>query len=439
MLANAFKQGDWPMAKTTPAMRLERLKIWVPRMLPGFLVGIGQQFQIHYWHSVRPGKLHRRSLTAEVDCMVRTFREMGPCFAFRSSPQFVWGSLAALNHAERVVACPALCEAQSVAGCLFSTVGWHSRARRFSQQTLRTALDLNDLRGHGIATAWHGMAHWAAGRYQEGLAQLSEAIVAFGRMGDMWFLNFSRFHAACCHFSLGDLAAAITEARTTFESSIRIGDTRSNCSLYLWSKAVGGELPFDELQSCCALATDDVLCRCNRAMAEGHWHLGAGRTEQAITAFERVIQLCKQNQLLNFHPIDALPWLVHACGPGRTSCSKRIEPRATGSSSVPSAWESGTAWITRLFPTSQSSTLRELGLVYADRGKVQKACGWWPKSLAMAEKQGAEYETAQSSLVHGQLRKRLGHAGADEEIERAAATLQIIRDAAQKAAVVPLA
>ena len=263
--------------------------------------------------------------------------------------------------------------------------------------------------------------------------QLSEAVDAFGRMGDLWFLNFSRFHAACCHFNLGDLAAAITEARKTFESSIRIGDTRSNCSLYLWSKAVGGKLPFDELQSCCALATDDVLCSCNRAMAEGHWHLGAGRTEQAIAAFERVIKLCKQNQLLNFHPIDALPWLVHAL---RCRADElRETDRAESHRLLKRALRLGkrAAWITRFFPTSHSSTLRELGLVYADRGQVRKALRLVAKSLAVAEKQGAKYEQAQSRACIGQLRKRLGHAGADEEIQRADVAWRHIREAARRA------
>jgi tetratricopeptide (TPR) repeat protein len=173
-------------------------------------------------------------------------------------------------------------------------------------------------------------------------------------------------------------------------------------------------------------------------MAEGHWHLGAGRTNEAIEAFERVIQLCKKHRLLNFHPIDALPWLLHALR--RRAEELRETDWAESQRLLKRAYRFGkrAVWITRFFPTSHLSTLRELALVYADRGQLRKALRVVEKSLAVAEKQGARYEQAQSALVRGQLAQRLGLEGADDEIQRAKATLASIRRAARKAATAPL-
>ena len=435
---NSFKHGVLSDSIAHGRDVLQRLGFWIPESISEFCVGIVHQILVQLWQTLRPRKLHRLPPTGDAECAILTFVHLGPSYGFMSTPPFIWSTQVAINLAERVRATPALSHAQAMHGCLLSTIGWHGRSSRYFDQAIRVSDELHDAWGHGIVLNFRGMSRWAAGHYEEGLKYLKEGIEAFARMGDFWYLNFSRFHAACCYYAMGDLAAAITEARETFACSTRIGDTRSNCSLYVWAKAMQGQLPFDELQSCCALATDDVLCTCNRTMAEGHWHLGAGRTNEAIEAFERVIQLCKKHRLLNFHPIDALPWLLHALR--RRAEELRETDRAKSQRLLKRAYRFGkrAAWITRFFPTSYPSTLRELALVYADRGQLRKALRLIDKSLAVAKKQSAKYEQAQSAAVHSQLARKLGLDGADDEIQRAEATLVSIRDAARKAATAPL-
>jgi hypothetical protein len=66
----------------------------------------------------------------------------------------------------------------------------------------------------------------ASACYDDGISRLSEAIEAFDKAG-ISELHLAHFHRGCCHFGLGNLAEAIAEARWTFASVPRLGDSRT--------------------------------------------------------------------------------------------------------------------------------------------------------------------------------------------------------------------
>ena len=70
--------------------------------------------------------------------------------------------------------------------------------------------------------------------------------------------------------------------------------------------------------------------------------------------------------------------------------------------------------------------LREYAHVLALLGRSRKACRLLEKSLALAERQGAIYEYAQSLLIYGQLQRELGHPGTEGQIATAEAVLRDI-------------
>ena len=118
-----------------------------------------------------------------------------------------------------------------------------------------------------------GIGLWlAAARYDQSLAHLNEAIAACEKAGDLMDLHVAHFHKGCCHFGLGELAEAVAEARGTFASSARIGDSRMMCSSWLLVRATGGDFPFDELRGCIPLRPDDVMSTVHATLAEGLWH-----------------------------------------------------------------------------------------------------------------------------------------------------------------------
>jgi two-component system sensor kinase len=72
--------------------------------------------------------------------------------------------------------------------------------------------------------------------------------------------------------------------------------------------------------------------------------------------------------------------------------------------------------VARKFQTDLPHALREAGLVAAMRGSHRRARKWLDESLDVAERQGAQFEYAQTLLARGIVGLRLGWAGAREEV-----------------------
>ena len=144
-----------------------------------------------------------------------------------------------------------------------------------------------------------GLAITAAADYEPGLVRSKEAIDALEKAGDLWELHLARFHRGCCHFGLGDLAHAVADARGTFASSARLGDSRMMCSSYLSARATRGNLPFEQLKSCFPNRPDDIMSTVHGIMAEGHWHRFHGRTEESLQMFERAGELIRKSLCVN--------------------------------------------------------------------------------------------------------------------------------------------
>jgi hypothetical protein len=293
--------------------------------------------------------------------------------------------------------------------------------------------ELNDIWGQGHSLLWKGVNSWAAGRYADGISSLSEAIALFDQTGDPAEMNFARFHLSCCHYAAGNLAESIIEARKTFDLSIQNGDPRANCSLYIWSKAVGGNLPFDRLRGNFAMNPDDILSTCNLDKGEGYWHLYHGRSAEAVAAFERACDQPRKHLLLLYHTIAGMPGRAMALrehaeeiAKSDTSQAKRVRKRAM-------RMARRAALFPRFFVVERPHAFRELSLSHAAMGSTKKAWKFAVKSCASAEQQKAKYELAQSNLVRAQLAVQLGmpHAAAQvEDSQRVLAEFaQIVKEA----------
>jgi hypothetical protein len=79
-----------------------------------------------------------------------------------------------------------------------------------------------------------------------------------------------------------------------------------------------------------------------------------------------------------------------------------------------------------LFPAAYPLSLRERSLILAVYGKTWKALKYADKSCAVAERQKAKYEHAQSLLVRGKIAHQLGLPEAEEQIHTAEAALDEI-------------
>jgi tetratricopeptide (TPR) repeat protein len=309
-------------------------------------------------------------------------------------------------------------------------MGWHSRGASYAARSIGMAKACDDKLELGRSYCYKGIALFAAAKYGEGAAALSEAIETLARTGDLFEVNLAHFHKACCHYGSGDLAQAVEEARTAFEGSIRIGeDTRAHCAIFLWAKATGGGLPFEQLRSCFRAVPEDILSTDHLLMAEGFWHSFHGRTEESLAAFQRAYKLAAQHCVINFHTAEAFPLLAMALRRHADAvedrdprCAQQLRRRA-------GRWAKWAARLTRFFPAFRPHALREWGLALAGQGRPRRALRMLDKSCAAAQRQSARYEYARSLLERGKVAQALGLSGAGEQIAQAEAELRAIEGA----------
>jgi two-component system sensor kinase len=328
-----------------------------------------------------------------------------------------------MNRAELLPPSPGMAFSYAFHACLISMFGWHARAAPYGELAQKVGRELSDLRISAHSSHYQGIGMYASARFEDGLARLIEAIAAFEKVGDLREVCLARFHKGCCHFGLGEIAEAVAEARWTFASSARLGDARMFCSSYLWARATRGNLPFEDLKSCYPCRPDDIMSTVHGIMAEGHWHRFHGRTAESVAAFEQAGKLIRKNFCVNSHMIVALPELatalrLHAETLAATDPQECQRLRAR--SYRLSKWG---ARITRLFPAAYPLTLRELAEILVVRGKLAKALKVADRSCAVAEKQKARYEHAQSLLVRGRIAQRLNRPEAAEQIRTAEAAM----------------
>ncbi len=82
--------------------------------------------------------------------------------------------------------------------------------------------------------------------------------------------------------------------------------------------------------------------------------------------------------------------------------------------------------VARWLQNDRPHALREYGRILALQGKTRRALRCFAKSLAVAQRQGARYEHAQTLLADGQLRQSLGQPAAEQQVAAALTVLAAI-------------
>jgi tetratricopeptide (TPR) repeat protein len=422
----AFKQGLIGRSISIYESGLRRLGVWVPKSQLGLAFGVARESAIQSIHSVLPFLLHRGKPSGRRELAIRLFRRLTHPYVFSNTPKLLWGQLSEMNRAEQLPVSLQLGMSYALHACLISMLGWSGRGGRYSGRSMTLARRFNDLLAQGYSSNYEGIGHYASARYEEGLARLGEAIEGFVKAGDLYELHLAHFHKGCCHFGLGNLGHAVAEARWTFASSARLGDSRTMCSSWLWARAMRGNIPFEMLKSCIPCRPDDIMSTVHGVLAEGYWHSYHGRTAEALQAYERAAGMVRKSLCVNSHTILTVPMLamglrlhgdaVQLTDPRQAEQVRRRAYRVA-------------KWATRLtglFPAAYPIAARERSLILAACGEIKKALRFADRSCAVADAQKAKYEHAQSLLVRGKIARQLGLAEADEQIRTAEAVIDDI-------------
>ncbi len=432
----AFYQGGMAASAAVLERGLRRLGYWVPRTLFGFGVGIVRETVVQGLHTLLPFFLHRKEPTRERVLAVEFLLRMSESYIFQSTIKLLWDHLANLNRAEQLPNSSALSKTYAAHTCIIAMLGWSSRGSRYGARATALAHDFDDVLGQGLAHYFYGIGLYAAAIYEKGLAELTESIQSLGKAGDPYGVHLAHFHKGCCHLGLGQLADAVAEARLTFTSAARIGDSRTMCSSWLWARATGGNFPFDRLKGLIPCRPDDVMSTVHAILAEGYWHSFHGRTKEALECYERAADMAWSSRCINSHTILVLPMLVSGLRV-RANAREQNDPREARRLRNHARTRARLATrLTWLFPAAYPLALRERSLILDAVGKTRKALKLAEKSCRVAEAQNAKYEHAQSLLVRGRLAKKLGRPEADQQIRDAETAIEEMERPVREAATV---
>ncbi len=209
----ALKQGSIERSVAFFESGLRRLGYRVPRSRSAFLLGTLWQVLIQSGHTFFPKRLHRLLPSTRHELTIRLLMRVAYSYWFQNTLKSSWAMLSALNRAEQVPPSPDLASAYSQHCLLSHAIGLHSRASRYVARSIELRHQLDDRWGIGQSLCCKGIGLFAAARYEEGLATLVESIRLLAKTGDLWESNLVHFHKGCCHYGLGDLDGAISEAR----------------------------------------------------------------------------------------------------------------------------------------------------------------------------------------------------------------------------------
>lgn len=429
----AFKQGDMETAVAGLESALRLLGQFIPRSKATLIPALLWEATIQVLHTIFGRWIRRRTREpSETErIIIRLHGRMTYAYWFaRGALPCLWTHMREMNLSERCGPSLERAQAYSTHAPVMSLLPYFSRAIQYVETSLDIRRSFDDIWGQGQSLHFYGVVLYAASRFDDCIEKCREAIRLLERTGDYWEVNIARYQLAASLYRQGKLKEAISESRRIHESGLELGDAQaSGISLDIWARAARGRLPADRVRTEVERDRFDPQGTTQVLVAEGVRLLqGEGDAEAAAEVFQKAHQVAKDAEVENAWVSPALPWLATAL----REAAVRVDPydpekRRTLLRRAVKAARRGRrmAW---KFQNDLPHALRELGLLAALDGQTDKARRFLDKSIAVAERQGAAYEHAQSLLARGQVGLRCHWSGAEEEVARARDLIDAMED-----------
>jgi two-component system sensor kinase len=430
----AFKRGDMEEATQAFEQALRCLGRYVPRPFLVVTLLFAWEAVVQVLHTIFPSVfIGRRKRTPSSDELLswHLFSRLAHGYWFvRSKVHVLWTHLRGMNLAERYQPTLELAQSYSEHAPAMSLVPYYSRGIAYAQKSLDIRRSFDDLWGQGQSLCYYSVVLFAGSRYAECVRRGREAIRLLERTGDYWEVHIARYQVAAALYRMGDLREAIELAERNYESGLKLGDEQaSGISLDVWSRAMSGHIEQSILQVELDRRRPDAQGTAQTMLAEGVRLLAADRPEDAAAVFETALKIARRAGVMNAYVSPNLAWLATARRRQFEQYDGRLPRRRRRLLAAAEKAARRAARIARRFRNDLPHALRELGLVLCLEGRTSKALRAFHKSIAVAQKQGAKHEEAQTSLAAGQLRLELGDPDAavqiyDANVKIQAATIQ---------------
>ncbi|MEM8733662.1 MAG: ATP-binding protein [Planctomycetota bacterium] len=404
----AFKRGDKGEAMTLFEQALRDAGQFVPNSTWQLWVGVIREICVQIAHSIFPSRFRASDeMPSDSDRMVwRMYSKLAHCYWYvRDKNYTLWAHLRELNLAERYPETLELAQAYSEHAPVMSLIPWQSRGLDYAKRSLRIRTDHQDLWGQGQSRNFLSIMFYSGAKFEECLNQAQQAVSVLERTGDFWEVHMAQYQAAASMYRLGELKEAAASAKALYESAVRRGDDQSSGNaIDLWARASMGRVPSHIVRAEVLREKQDHQGQCHLFLAEGVQHHEAKRYDEAIKCFRSAVQAVKRTGVLNAYITPNYPWLA-------TSLRRQFEsnPPKLASTRFRAIQRMKLAaysavWVSLRFRNDLPHALRELAANMAIRGKARRAIFVAKQSVAVAEKQGAVYEAAQSAMLLAQLR-----------------------------------
>jgi signal transduction histidine kinase/tetratricopeptide (TPR) repeat protein len=390
----SFKRGDVTASIDRLEGALRLLGRWVPRHGIGFLAGVVWEALVQTLHTLLPGTFFARrdpeGPKAERDLLAgRLYSRLAYSYWFgKGKVPCGWTHLREMNLLERYPPTLELAQAYSEHAPVATTIPWYSRGIAYAERSYAIRFAHGDVWGQGQSLHFHGVALYAATRYEEALAKLAEAIRLLERTGDQWEINTAAWNIALCYYRLGDLPRAAALAQRVYRTAAEIGDHASSAiSLSVWAKAAEGDVPAEALAAEIGRATDDLHTTAEVHLGEALRLLRSGDAAGAADLLASTDRLARKGGL-HMEYVAPLPaWLatarrVHAESlPVHLGRERARELRAAARSARRARR------LARSYRNNLPHALREQGLVAILQGRRRRGRALLERSVEVAVRQ----------------------------------------------------
>ena len=420
----AFKRGDVRTGSEHIERALRLLGRRVPRSPLAFFLLVLWEVLIQSLHTLLPRLfLGRRPLAgADTELIaVRLYSRLAHLYWFhRGTVPALWAHLRGMNRAERYPPTPELAQAYSEHAPGMSLLARFGRGIAYAEKSLAIRKELGDLWGQGQSLHFYGVVLYASARFEECIARCREAVRLLERTGDYWEVNIARYQIAASLYRLGDLRGAVAESQRMYQSGLELGDAQaSGISLDVWARATQGRVPAEVIEAELKRPGGDVQRTAQVLVAEGVRLLGAGQPAEAAAVLERARELVRKAGVKNAWVAPVFPWLATALRQAAEALTDVTPGRRRAL--LRRAWTATrrALRVARSFPNELPHALRESALLSALRGHRRRARRTFDEGLAVAQRQGAAYEYAQTQLARGQVGRELDWSEAAADVAQA--------------------
>jgi len=424
----AFKGGD----NTTSCEALERslrlLGRRIPLRIAGVLLCLAWELFAQTAHTLFPKLFlaRRRLAGAEKELLAADLHvHLTRAYFFeRGKIPSLWTQLCSINLAERYPPTRELGFAWASHAPVMSLIPWFRRGELYARRSLDIRRQLGDVCGQGQSFHYLGVVFFAAARYDECINACREAVRLCERTGDFWERNMAWWQSVNAIYRKGDLARAITEAQRLYDSCCEMGDDKvTGFALDVWSRASGGRVPVEVTQREMKKKRNDVWATVLVMLAEAVRRMHQDELDGTIEVLTQAYDACRSGGM-NAWVAPILPWLATAYRLQWEKSNDLVPDRRRRLLLSARRAARQALGVARTFQSDLPHALREAGLVAAIQGSIGRARQQLDESLAVAQRQGARFEHAQTLLARGRVGKEVGWPDAEEDLTSAREALR---------------